>query len=79
MDILKSQCTCGDFIFVFFSFTGDNTAFKVGVFTYINVKAFFACVDTALVGYTFVFAVNLAYAYTATDSFITAKANAYAN
>ena len=67
-NIFIGQCACGDFIFVFFSFTEDNTAFKVGVFTYVNVKAFFACVDTALVGYTFVFAVNFALAGTTKDT-----------
>ncbi len=56
------------FIFVFFSFTGDNTAFKIGVFTYVNVKAFFTCIDTALVGYAFVFAVNVALAGTTKDT-----------
>ena len=59
---------CGDFIFCLFSFTGYNTAFKIGVFTYVNVKAFFTCVDTALVSYAFVFAVNVALAGTTKDT-----------
>ena len=67
-NIFIGQCACGDFIFVFFSFTGYNTAFKVGVFTYVNVKAFFTCVDTALVGYAFVFAVNVALTGTTKDT-----------
>ena len=78
-NIFIGQCTCGDFIFVFFSFTGDNTAFEVGIFTYVNIKPFFACVNTALVCYAIVVAVNFTNACTAANCFITAKTNTRAN
>ena len=78
LNIFIGKCTCGDFIFVFFSFTGDNTAFKISVFTYVNLKAFFACVNTALVCNTIVVAVNFTNTCAAADCFITAKTNARA-
>jgi hypothetical protein len=78
-NIFIGQCTCGDFIFVFFSFTRDNTAFKVGVFTYVNIKAFFACINATLVSNALIIAVNLANACAAANGFITAKPNACAS
>ena len=79
LNIFIGKCTCGDFIFVFFSFTGDNTTFEVSVFTYVNIKAFCACVNATLVSNALIIAVNLAYACTAADCFITAKTNARTN
>ena len=67
-NIFIGQCTCGDFIFVFFSFTGDNTAFEVSISFYTDIKAFFACVNTALVSNTFVVAVNITLCSTTKDT-----------
>ena len=41
LNIFIGKCTCGDFIFVFCSFTRDNTAFKVSIIFYTDIKAFF--------------------------------------